>query len=95
MTATPLSRYGITHQVAVLRELDGGIDEVLRDDGAPIAVDPALRSGGQAHLDAALAAAPGTWNGEILGFRSLADDVITAGRTHYVSMLAPSDALSA
>jgi hypothetical protein len=93
--AEPLQRFGTTHQVAVLCELDGGIDDVLRDDGAPIAVDPELAAGGQAHLDAALAAAPGTWNGEILGFRSFGDDVITAGRTDYFTMLATSDALSA
>ncbi len=61
----------------------------------PLAVDPGLRAGGQAHLDAALAAAPATWNGPILGFRSLEGDTITAGRTDYFTMLATSDALSA
>lgn len=95
MIAPPLRRFGATHPVAVLRELEGDIDGVLVDDGMPIEVDPELRAGGQAHLDAALAAAPATWNGEILGFRSFAGDVVTAGRTDYFTMLATSDALSA
>lgn len=95
LSAPPLQRFGVTHSVAVLRELEGGIDDVLVDDGRTIAVDPELRSQGRPHLDAALRAAPGTWNGAILGFRSLEGDTVTAGRTDYFSMLATSDALGA
>lgn len=95
MTAPPLQRFGVTHSVAVLRELDGDIDGVLVDDGRPIAVDAGLRAQGQAHLDVALRAAPQTWNGAILGFRALDGDTITAGRTDYFAMLATSDALGA
>jgi hypothetical protein len=88
-------RAGREHAVTLLAELDGPVEGVLADDGRPIEVDAALRAGGEAHLQRALAAAPGTWNGPILGFRSFDGATITAGRTDYFTMLATSDALSA
>ena len=56
---------------------------------------PACGSGGAAHRDAVLRAAPATWNGPILGFRALEGDTVIAGRTDYFTMLATSDALRA
>ena len=95
MAEPRLTREGVTHPVVVLRELDGPVNDVLVDDGRPLDVDPGLREAGAAHRDAVLRAAPGTWNGEILGFRALEGDTVIAGRTDYFTMLATSDALRA
>ena len=95
MRAAPVRRFGVEHAAALLARLDGPIEGVLVDDGRSVEVDPVLRAGGEAHLQAALAAAPATWNGPILGFRAFDGATITAGRTDYFTMLATSDALSA
>ncbi len=90
-----LTREGVVHPVVVLRALDGAPGGVLVDDGRPLEVDPVLLAAGAAHRDAVVAAAPGTWNGAILGFRALDGDTVVAGRTDYFTMLATSDALRA
>lgn len=95
MSAVPVRRFGVEHAASLLARLDGPVEGVLLDDGLPVEVDPVLRAGGEAHLRAALAAAPGTWNGPILGFRGFDGATITAGRTDYFTMLATSDALGA
>lgn len=90
-----LTREGVTHPVVVLRALDGSPERALVDDGRPLEVDPELLAAGAGHREAVLRAAPGTWNGSILGFRALAGDTVVAGRTDYFTMLATSDALRA
>ena len=90
-----LTREGVVHPVVVLRALDGAPGGALVDDGRPLEVDPVLLAAGAAHREAVLRAAPGTWNGAILGFRKLAGDTVIAGRTDYFTMLATSDALRA
>lgn len=90
-----LTREGVEHPVVVLRALDGPAGGALRDDGRPLDVDPELLAAGEPHRDALLRAAPGTWNGAILGFRALEGDTVVAGRTDYFTMLATSDALRA
>lgn len=84
----------MTHPVALLRGPAADLDDALVDDGVALAVDPGLRAAGEDHLRAVLAAAPGTWDGPILGYRGLRGDVVVGGRAGYFSMLATSDALA-